>query len=269
VKFTVIGANGLIGSALCRDLETDGIDVLRVTRGQQIPAVSLGHVVHAAGVTGDFLVRRRDGFQSHVAIVEQVLRTGDFDSFTFLSSTRLYKRADSTHEDARIPVQPELPDDYYTTTKLMGEALCHSAEHPAARVIRLSNVVGPQLVLGNFLFEVITGAAQTRHVTFSSSLDSGKDYVWLGDVVSAIRQISVGGMARTYNVASGRNVHHREIADLLRTELGAVVEVAATAPVEDHAPISIGRISDELGFTPTPALPLIHELVRQAGELAQ
>jgi len=90
--YTVIGGGGLIGSAICAALELERLPFQRVTRQNPAESNPLGHVIYAAGVTGDFLARRKDALYTHVELLDSILSRDDFDSLTYLSSTRIYKR---------------------------------------------------------------------------------------------------------------------------------------------------------------------------------
>lgn len=261
MTYTVIGGGGLIGSAVCAALEAEGLPFQRVTRQNPAKSNHLGHVIYAAGVTGDFMARRRDTLHTHVELLASILSRDDFDSLTYLSSTRIYKRNETTGEDNAILVRPELSDDFYGISKLMGESLCLSITCKPVKVIRLSNVIGNQIVAGNFLHNVITQARETGQVKFTSSLSSSKDYIALPDVVELILMISRYGQARIYNLASGHNVTNNEIADLLMSELSATIQVPLGVPTENNLPISITKIASEFHFKPQPIIPIIRSLM--------
>lgn len=266
MTYTVIGGGGHIGSAVCTALEADRLPFQRVTRHSPIPSNPLGHIIFAAGVTGDFLSRRKDTLHAHVEILASILSRDDYDSLTYLSSTRVYKRSETTSEDQSILVLPEFPDDFYAITKIMGESLCLGVTDRPVKVLRLSNVVGNQAVAGNFLHDVITQARMTGHVTFTSSFSSSKDYIALSDVVEAILMISRYGNERIYNVASGLNVTHGEIARLLMSELDAKIHVAPDAPTESNLPISTIRIASEFGLKPRSVTPIIQSQMHSTKE---
>ena len=64
-----------------------------------------GHVIDCVGLTGDFRVRPLDTAEAHVGLVARCLAELQFDSFLLLSSTRVYARANATHEDAALPTR--------------------------------------------------------------------------------------------------------------------------------------------------------------------
>ena len=134
--FTVLGAAGFVGSALVAALQCAGHRVRPVTRGT-LPALLETH---------------RDA--GHVI---DCLAGLHFESFLFLSSTRVYARADATQEDAPLPCVPADPSDLYNLTKLAGEAICLADPRQSVRVVRLSNVYGDAMpndtLLGQLLRE--------------------------------------------------------------------------------------------------------------------
>src|SRR5205814_832902 len=107
----------------------------------------------------------------------EVLQNYKFDSFLYLSSTRLYRGAASTQEDAEIPISPSDPERLYDATKLAGEALCLALSRPAMRVARLSNLYGLNNHSENFLSQVLSEALRTRRVTIQTGPQSAKDYL--------------------------------------------------------------------------------------------
>ena len=88
------GASGFIGGALCSHLRTAGHDVQAPAR-DEIPTGGLGHVVYAIGLTGDFRSRPLATVDAHVTALTERLRGADFDSWLYLSSTRVYRRTGS------------------------------------------------------------------------------------------------------------------------------------------------------------------------------
>jgi nucleoside-diphosphate-sugar epimerase len=250
-KFTVFGATGWIGASIIRNFVSNGHEVRAVSRAAWPPAGSnLGHTIFTIGLTADFRDRPIETAQAHVGILTDVLERYSYETFIYFSSTRVYRGAVATAEETTLVVNPANPDDSYNITKLAGESVCLSLGDPRVRVIRLSNVIGRGDHSNNFLSSVIAEARQTGRVLFRTSPDSEKDYIGLEDVLTLTALIALHGRERLYNVASGRNVTHREIANLIAGHLGADVEFAADAGTTAYAPISIDRIRREFGFAP-------------------
>jgi nucleoside-diphosphate-sugar epimerase len=246
--FTVLGASGFVGSHLARHLRARGHEVFAPARGTALPeARRLGHVIYAVGLTGDFRRRPFDTMEAHVGVLAETLRSIQFDSFLYLSSTRLYGGARHGGEDAVFQVDPATPGDLYNLSKLAGEALCHACERPRVRVARLSNVYAPAIredtdAAAGFLPSVIADALRGE-LSLATDLGSSKDYIRVDDVCRALERIALSGTQRCYNVAAGRNTTNREIADSLRGITGCRVIVEPGAPLTVFPKVDTSRLA--------------------------
>jgi nucleoside-diphosphate-sugar epimerase len=99
-------------------------------------------------------------------------------------------------------------------------------------------------------------------VVLRTAPDSCKDYVSIRDVTRALVRIATAGRERLYNVASGRNTTHAEVASALRACTGCAVEFAAGAPTVAFPPIDVGRLRAEFPFEPASVLDELPDLVR-------
>lgn len=252
VNFTVLGASGFIGRELVQALKVRGSSVFAPTRNkcglldiEALRECELGHVFYCIGLTADFRQRPLDTIEAHVCLLQKFLQNCHFDSFTYLSSTRVYQGAASTCELEELLVKPLDPDHLYNLSKLAGESLCLHSGHNNIRIVRLSNVYGVN-GSNNFLSNVLREAAKTGRVTFHSTPTSAKDYVALEDVVNCLPDIGTLGKQRIYNLASGRNVSNAEIVKVLE-ESGVQVKFARDAKEWKFPPIDIARFVNEFG----------------------
>lgn len=258
---TVFGAHGFVGRALVAHLKERGYDVREAVRGDTSwRGADLGHAFYTIGLTADFRSRPFETIDAHVSLLTDILRGARFTSFVYLSSTRVYGTTSSTDEATPIPALSSNPDHLYNLSKLMGEAACLGSGLANARVARLSNVFGRDLASQNFLTSVLRDAIETGRVHLRSSLDSEKDYVWVGDVVRALEAIAIAGQEPITNVAFGHNTTHREIVDQIRAATGAEITVEAGAPDVTFPQIATTRL-DALGVTArTPLSAMLGEL---------
>jgi nucleoside-diphosphate-sugar epimerase len=261
MKFTIVGAGGFIGSHLGRSLNAAGHDVTALHRNDALPSGALGHVIFAAGITADFRERPFDTLRAHVTLPADVLENGQFESFCYLSSARIYSGASSTSEDAAIQVHPELPDDLYNLSKLAGEALCLNHPNPRVRVVRLSNVVGGGGSARDFVPAIVREALAHQHVVLHTSLESEKDYIAIRDVLDLLPRIVLGGNRRIYNLASGKNVTHRQMLEMIAARIPCKFSAEEGAPVVRFPLISVQRISEEFGYAPGDLSPALDELI--------
>jgi len=262
MRFTVIGAGGFIGAALCERLEISGAEVFRPPRDSaEIFARPLGHVIYAAGVTADFRERPFDTVRANTCLIADVLERADFEALVYLSSARIYRHAEHTGEDAVIYLRPNDPEDLYDLTKLTAEALCSASKRPRVRVVRLTNVVGPDFRSKNFLFDLIRSACDDGVINLRTALRSEKDYVRLDDVLDLLPRIATSSRHACYNVGAGRNLSHADIINPILARSGARLSVAENAAAVALRPINIARLENEFNYRPRSVLEYIPCLV--------
>jgi nucleoside-diphosphate-sugar epimerase len=261
-SFTVLGARGFIGSQLVAHLEALGATCRTPAREDRSAwEAGLGHVICCAGITADFRSRLFDTVRAHVSLPLEVLERARFDSFLYLSSTRVYGHLDRACETATLRVDPSNPDGIYDVSKLMGEALCLATDARTVRVARLSNVYGPDWASSNFLPSLVRDAVDRGRIVLRTALGSAKDYVSVDDVVRLLPQIALSGRHRVYNVASGVNTPHSVLVERLAGLTGSSVSVEAGAPIVRSPVIEVDRIRAEFPFAPAPVVDALEGLV--------
>jgi nucleoside-diphosphate-sugar epimerase len=258
---TVLGASGFIGSHLVSWLEARSVPYWAPGRDEDLRGRELGHVVYCIGLTGDFRFHPRATVEAHVCKVQRLLDE-DFESLTYLSSTRLYRGGQSpAREENPLRVNPTDADDLYNISKAMGESLLLAGAKPV-KVVRLSHVYGLDWGSRSFLSSVTTAAVQDGRVVLHSALASERDYVSIEDVLQLIFDIVTSGRHRIYNVASGKNVSNEQIVARLVAVTGCQVEVDPAAVTVRFPRIDTSRITAEFGFTPRDVLDDVDELVK-------
>jgi nucleoside-diphosphate-sugar epimerase len=259
-RITVFGAGGYVGSALVLGLQQAGAQVIAVTRDNIAETPSqLGHAIYAIGLTSDFRSKPVETVQAHVVQLSDLLANREFTSFTYLSSTRLYKSELSTDELTSISTSPLNGDDIYTLSKLLGEALIFRLAGDRGRVCRLSNIYGGNDQSSNFLTSILADARDRHSVRIVQAPTSQKDYVHLQDACRAIEAVAVRGTEPIYNVAAGRNTSHQQIADQLNKS-GVAVEFGS-GPVFSLKPINVQRLSNLLDWNPRSLADDLPELL--------
>jgi len=246
MKFTVLGSSGFIGKHLVAHLLASGHEVFGPIRND--PAVfekPLDHVIYCVGLTADFRQRPFDTVRAHVCYLADLLEKANFESFLFLSSTRVYAGAASGDEHASL-----IAGDLYNLSKLTAESLCFASGRNAVRVARLSNVVGAaDIGSDNFLFALAREALAGR-IVLRVDPASAKDYIHVGDVVQMLPKIAAAGKAPIYNLASGRQVSHGEWVSKLANLTGCQVDTVADAPLVTFPEVVVTRLREDFGFMP-------------------
>lgn len=261
MRVTVLGASGFVGRNLLARLTQSSWDVWAPDRSADLAGRPLGHVVDCVGITSDYRQRPFETIEAHVCRVGRLLTGCDLESFTYLSSTRLYKRSSGVaREEDPVSLRPTDTDDLYDISKALGECLVLRSGRPA-HIVRLSNVYGLDRPSTNFLPSLITEAIRTGVVRLETAAASAKDYVSIEDVVDLLPRIATRGTRTVYNLASGSNVSNHELATVIAEELGAELRVEPGARTILHPRISIDRLAEEFQYRPRMILEDLPVLV--------
>jgi nucleoside-diphosphate-sugar epimerase len=246
---TVLGAGGWIGSALVNDIQRQGRRVLPVNRSDLpawlVSAEPPGLVIYAIGLTADFRNRPYETAEAHVGLLSQVLQRQGLEQLLFLSSTRVYARSEDTRETALIPCLSSDPSDLYNLSKLLGESLVLQDPRPDLKVVRLSNVVGIGQPISTFIGSLMVEARDKGRITILQSPDTAKDYVALADVVRLLPQIGNHGQKRLYNLGSGHNKSHADVAAWLNCQGFKVHFAVQTCSGFSFPQLSVERLTSE------------------------
>jgi nucleoside-diphosphate-sugar epimerase len=264
-RATVLGAAGFIGSRLQAALAARGVNVCTPSRTDDVTGEDLGTVFYCIGLTADTHERPFDTVTAHVERLSQVLRTARFDLLVYFSSARVYLGSTSSREVDPIRVDPLQPQSLYNLSKATGESLAVHSGKPV-RIVRLSNVYGPDWDSQSFLSTVIAAACDDGRVTLRSSPQSAKDYVHVDDVVEWVIRIGEKSAHAAYNVASGVNVMQGEIVEELRRLTGCTVDLDSRARPVVFPPIDTSRLQAEFPASPRSVLadlPWLVDLYRK------
>lgn len=253
MRFTIFGGHGFIGSNLERILKSREHEVFIPTRAcDDAFDQDLGTVIYAIGLTSDFREKLFDTVDSHVSKLARLLAGTCFDSWLYLSSTRVYGGLSPSEvgtEDSALAVKPTT-DGVYDISKLLGEALCLSHPNKRVRVARLSNVVGFDQNRDTFLGSIIQDLIQRKKAIIKEAPESKKDYIVIEDVIDILIKIATSGTGRLYNVASGKALTHIRLVRELTRLTGCQIEFSKRAMYRAFPKIDISKITSEFGFRP-------------------
>lgn len=250
-KFTVLGGKGFIGSHLIARLIDDGHQVFAPNQiTPEVLKTKHGHLIYSIGLTSDFRKRPLDTMQAHVCILRDLLEHAEFDSLTYLSSTRVYHGSDSTNEYASLRVNPENPEDLYNISKLAGESLCLHSGRPNVKIARLSNIVGYRKDSDLFIDQLLNEITTNKALTLKSSLSSEKDYLYIDDAASTIISLATSTTTGCFNVASGNNISNQTIIEHLKASFDFDLTISDNAPVIEFMPIDISKIKSIFSYEP-------------------
>jgi nucleoside-diphosphate-sugar epimerase len=251
--YTVLGGSGFIGSRLAAHLRAQGLHCeVPARHDASVFTRALGHAVYAIGLTSDFRARPLDTVEAHVCLLRQLLASGNFESLTYLSSTRVYAGGSDTSETASLRVNPNDASDVYNLSKLMGESLClHGGRHNV-KVARLSNIVGVRATPDSFLEQLLREGLSTGKLELHTSLASRKDYLYVDDAVDLLARLAASEHSGIFNVAGGVGTANAQIAQALAEQAKIQVSVNPAAPDWDFQDISIRKVQQHFPFSPQP-----------------
>jgi len=267
-KATLIGGNGYVGRHLLARLLRDGWACWVPQRDDlKLMHRDLGHVFYCAGLTADYAERPFDTVEAHTSLLNQVLRDTHYTSLVYLSSTRLYDSLGSSlgnvtaTETSPLTLDPNNPRHVYDLSKALGESLCRVASGGRARVARLSCVWGGDQGSEGFLPELMRGVlaackkqGERARLQVNSSPHFKRDYVHIDDVVDALLALVEPADFGIYNVAGGRNISNTELFKCMFDASGCKVEAISERPSPVLPRISIERMAQTFGWTPTDAV---------------
>jgi nucleoside-diphosphate-sugar epimerase len=263
-KFTVFGSTGFIGKNIVQYLLDQGCDVYCPGRHELPPKdVHLGHVIYAIGMAGNFRQKPFETIDSEVTALTSRIKDCTFDSWLYLSSTRMYGVSNTLSSEAdEIRIYPA-SDSIFDICKLLCESVCLSIPNKNIRIARLSNVYGIGQNHHTFLGSLLQDVHNHRDIVILEGPDSAKDYISILDVVALLYQISLFGKHRMYNVASGSQITHFDIASKLTSLSNVKVSFSENAQNRRLAPIDTNRIREEFDFKPRSFMSDFENLLRR------
>ncbi|GLP70982.1 putative UDP-glucose epimerase YtcB [Streptomyces sp. TUS-ST3] len=263
MRAVVTGAAGFIGSHLCAHLlshgdEVVGVDALtdfydparkrhnlarllgregfRFHRGDLLglplrplfaQADAVYHLAGQPGVRGSWGPGFAVYLERNVLVTQRVLeaaRDAGVRHLVYASSSSVYGDAEAYPTPETVRPRPVSP---YGVTKLAAEHLCETYRTafgvPTAS-LRLFSVYGPGQRPDMAFARLVAAACTRRPFPLYGDGGQSRDFTYVGDVVAAMRTVSLSSWTGVANLGGGCEVTMRQVIELLG-RLGAVVRV--------------------------------------------
>ena len=232
MRVLLTGSEGFIGKHVRTTLVAHGHEVIPfdLALGDDITkpmaARDIEAVVHLAALASPSAcdARPAEAFQINVHGTLEVLKmalASNAKKFVFSSSAHVYgvgPRYFPTDE-----VHPLSLGNTYTTTKILGEQLCHLyfENHGLPyTTLRLYNAYGPGQSAGYFIPDMVAKAQSGTLVLTGAS--TTKDFVYIDDVAKAFALAVESPFVGPINVGSGVESSLGDVASQIAKEFGAL-----------------------------------------------
>lgn len=259
-KITVFGAGGFIGSAVYDKFEKAGFVVAKGNwQCLDFSGQSLGTVIYCCGV-GDCR-RTDDVIYSHVDALRNIVKTADYDSLVYVSSTRVYLDNSESSETATLHISFDDKRCLFNQVKLLGESVALAQNKPCL-IVRPSNVYGKAFSSPLFLPSLVRDAVTKGEINLFVSQDYEKDYIYIDDLVDFIFKGIQNNVTGTYNIASGENVSAKKLVDIIEayTKCKSVWHPINS---EDRFPVINITKYKSLNFSPRKVESLLIEMIHE------
>lgn len=250
--YTVIGGNGFIGSEIVKQLREAGEQVYVPEKlDEGVFTKALGTVIYAVG-HGDCANNPIKVLDSNVSYLVKILECSQFDSFIYISSTRVYMNQQASFESADLTVCAKDNRALFNLTKLTAENLVLNLVDKAI-IVRPSNVYGLAVNSPLFLPSIVRDSIAKNEVNMYIREDYQKDYVSVVDVADAIYKLAKADIQSNeiFNIASGRNTRADIIAKVITDKTGCKVNWFESNVNEAFSEVDISKLQGVVDFNPT------------------
>ncbi len=247
-RVVVTGAGGLVGRSIAEKLTADGLPTIGVVRGgaallpfetaqldlsrqsilevEGAPPVAVVHCAASVPATSDG-TSDSDSGQATRRVDEGVIRAcGTLGCrLVYVSSCILYDpfSRDVKTEDA--PIRAATP---YAQAKLDGEV--QAADLAGTVIMRLPSPVGQRMRRSTVLARFVAAALGGQQLGVWGSGEREQDFIDVGDIASFVSHVLGSDATGTFNVASGRPVTMRRLAERVVTVIGGGTIVVGDRP---------------------------------------
>jgi nucleoside-diphosphate-sugar epimerase len=216
MTIAVIGANGFVGSAVLKHIQSLGLEVTGVFRDnyEEVKGREYDVVINASNNSKKYISDREPVTDFDLSVTQQMRVLADFPSHlhVLLSSVDVYSDLDS-YDYTKEELVPDITKaSHYGFHKYLAEE-CVRHYAPTWLIIRLAGMVGANLKK-NPVFDIINDQPLRIH--------PGSQYQFMhtADVAQIVWNLVESGMSKKIvNVCGDGLISPQEIADLAQKEI--------------------------------------------------
>ena len=262
-SFTIFG-QGFVGTNISIFLKKKKCKLFIPKKGKYKFKKNLHNVIYCIG-NQNWLKDPEVTYNANLAMVPKIIFNNKFDSFTFLSTTRLYfaNPKTKTSENDPININTNNKSFLYNSLKIAAENLCLTLNNKNIKVVRMSNLFGNNFTNQAYLLPTwIRNSIKNKKIDLYISKNSTKDFIYVNDAFDVLLKIIKRGKNRLYNVATGKNIKLFKILKEIKKITNCKINYTHSSNVVKEPKINIKRITNEFNFKPKNNLiDLLNDLI--------
>jgi len=250
-SFTIFG-QGFVGTNISIFLKKKKYNLFLPKKGKYKFKKNLHNVIYCIG-NQNWLKDPKVTYDANLGLVPEIIFNNKFDSFTLLSSTRLYlgNSEGETSENNPININSNDKNFFYNSLKLAAENLCLSLNNKNIKVVRMSNLFGDHFKNNALILPTwIRNSVKYKKIDIYISKNSTKDFIYVNDAFDVLFKIIKRGKHRLYNVASGKNIKLFKILKEIKKITNCKINYTHNSKIVNEPKINIKRIIKEFNFRP-------------------
>ena len=216
-SFTIFG-QGFVGTNISIFLKKKKYNLFLPKKGKYKFKKNLHNVIYCIG-NHNWVKDPKGTYDANLGLVPEIIFNNKFDSFTLLSSTRLYlgNSEGETSENNPININSNDKNFFYNSLKLAAENLCLSLNNKNIKVVRMSNLFGDNFSNQIYLLPtLIRNAINDKKINILINKKSSKDFLYINEAFDVLLKIIKKGRYRLYNIASGKNIELSKISQKIK-----------------------------------------------------
>ena len=262
-SFTIFG-QGFVGTNISIFLKKKKCKLFIPKKGKYKFKKNLHNVIYCIG-NQNWLKDPEVTYNANLAMVTKIIFNNKFDSFTLLSTTRLYfaNPKTKTSENDPININSNNKSFLYNSLKIAAENLCLTLNNKNIKVIRMSNLFGDNFTNQAYILPTwIRDSIINKKIDLYINKNSTKDFIYVDDAFDVLLKIIKTGKHRLYNVASGKNIKLSKILKEIKKITNCKINYTNSSNIIKEPKINIKRIVNEFNFKPKNNLiDLLNDLI--------
>lgn len=246
--YTIFGHTGFIGSFLKKRLNKEIL--ILPDKNKFSFKKNLGNIIYCIG-SDNWINDTYNSYYANLGYIPEIIKKNKYSSFTFLSTSRIYRNLENTSESANLLINPNNLDDYYNIKKICAESFLLSQQEKIIKVIRLSNIYGFNKKTELVIPALIKSALKNKLIKIFINKKCSKDFLSIENIFPIILNIIHHGKSKIYNVASGKNISLEKIASKISLLTNCKIKYLQQKKIINEPIINIKKVQKEFNFKPS------------------